>query len=108
MHDGAVVVTGTPEEVAQRVPARITFRVAGGSRALPDLPETLVRVEDGRVTIESRQLQADLTRLLRWADDQAVELAGLAARPASLEDVFLDVLARGGQPTVTSLESDWR
>jgi ABC-2 type transport system ATP-binding protein len=51
------------------------------------------------VTVESRHLQADLTRLLGWADEHAIELAGLAARPASLEDVFLDVLAdSGGSP----------
>ncbi|HWM09337.1 MAG TPA: ABC transporter ATP-binding protein [Solirubrobacteraceae bacterium] len=96
MHEGSIVVTGTPEEVMRRPPGRITFREPDDPRGLPDLPGTTVSVEAGRVTVESRQLQADLTRLLGWADEHAIELAGLAARPASLEDVFLDVLADSG------------
>jgi ABC-2 type transport system ATP-binding protein len=108
MHEGSIVVTGRPDEVAQRVPARITFRAPDASRELLKLPEAVVRVEDGRVTIESRRLQSDLTALLSWADEHALELAGLAARPASLEDVFLDVLARSGEGTLAPREEQWR
>jgi ABC-2 type transport system ATP-binding protein len=99
MHEGSIVVTGTPEAVVHRAPARITFRAPDGPRELPALPGANVRVVAGRVTVESRRLQADLTRLLSWADEHAIELAGLAARPASLEDVFLDVLGHGDPPT---------
>jgi len=102
MHEGSIVVTGTPEEVMQRPPARITFRAPDGPRELPELPGATVRVDAGRVTVQSRQLQADLTRLLSWADEHAIELAGLAARPASLEDVFLDVLSDFDEATATS------
>jgi ABC-2 type transport system ATP-binding protein len=87
MHEGSIVVAGTPEHVAHRVPTRITFRAPLASRELPEFPEAVVIADAGRVTIESQRLQADLARLLRWADDHAIELAGLAARPASLEDV---------------------
>jgi ABC-2 type transport system ATP-binding protein len=47
------------------------------------------------VRVESRRLQSDLTRLLDWANDNEIELASLAARPASLEDIFFDVVAGG-------------
>ena len=106
MHEGSIVVTGTPEEVMQRPPARITFRRPHGPLELPELPGTRVSVESGRVTIESRQLQTDLTRLLTWAEDRAIDLTGLAARPASLEDVFLGVLADADQPSGTT--EGWR
>jgi ABC-2 type transport system ATP-binding protein len=108
MHEGSIVVTGTPEEVVQGPPARITFRLPRGPLELPDLPGAGVGIEDGRVTVRSRQLQSDLTRLLRWADDHAIELVGLAARPASLEDVFLDVLAREDRAAATAEGTSWR
>jgi len=108
MHEGSIVVTGAPEEVVQRAPARITFRVPEASRPLPNLPEAEVTVEAGRVTVESWRLQADLTRLLSWADEHAVELSGLAARPASLEDIFFDVLADRGQASATPRQEPWR
>jgi ABC-2 type transport system ATP-binding protein len=91
MHEGRIVVCGRPDEVVERAPARITFRTPAA--ALPDLPGAEVRVDNGRVRIESRRLQADLTRLLGWAGDNQVELANLSARPASLEDIFFDVVA---------------
>jgi ABC-2 type transport system ATP-binding protein len=97
MYEGMMVVSGPPDEVVQRAPARITFRTpaAGG---LPELPGADVRVENGRVRIESRRLQADLTRLLGWADDSGIELVNLAARPASLDDIFFDVVAGRATP----------
>ncbi len=85
-------------------PARITFRAPASPAELPELPSADVSIEAGRVTVESRRLQADLSRLLRWADDHAIELAGLAARPASLEDVFLDVITNGDRATATPEE----
>jgi ABC-2 type transport system ATP-binding protein len=108
MHEGTIVVTGTPEEVVQSPPARITFRPPRGPLELPDLPGTVVSIEDGRVTVQTRQLQSDLTRLLSWADDHAIELVGLAARPASLEDVFLDVLAREDRAAAAAEGASWR
>jgi ABC-2 type transport system ATP-binding protein len=104
MHEGEIVVEGTPEEVVRRTPARITFRAPAGACELPELPGAAVGIEAGRVTVESRRLQADLSRLLRWADDHAIELGGLAARPASLEDVFLDVITNGDPATATPEE----
>jgi ABC-2 type transport system ATP-binding protein len=99
MHEGAIVVCGPPHEVVGRAPARITFRTPPAGE-LPELPGAEVRVENGRVRIESRRLQADLTRLLVWAGDNEIELANLAARPASLEDIFFDVVAGEARATL--------
>jgi ABC-2 type transport system ATP-binding protein len=76
------------------LPARISFRVPQGAPPLPDLPHASVTVDGDRVTYRSRQLQADLTQLLAWANSSRLALAELSARPASLEDVFLEIAAR--------------
>jgi ABC-2 type transport system ATP-binding protein len=98
MHQGTIVVSGRPDEVVQRSPARITFKTPAA--ALPELPGADLHVENGRVRVESRRLQADLTRLLGWANDNEIELANLAARPASLEDIFFDVVAGEAMPSL--------
>ncbi|MFV2111662.1 ABC transporter ATP-binding protein [Micromonospora sp. LOL_025] len=92
MRGGSIVATGAPEDVVRTLPARISFRLPA-TDALPDLPHAARLVEGDRVTYESRQLQTDLTRLLEWANAGDIRLASLSARPATLEDVFLDIAA---------------
>lgn len=48
--------------------------------------------------IRTGHLQAALTELLRWAHDSGVELEGIDARSGSLEEAFLDWLARSDEP----------
>ena len=83
MHEGEVVVAGTPEEVVRRTPARITFRTRTGAEEVPRLPGAALDVDADRVTIESRQLQADLGRLLRWAEVATCRRQGSALAPAA-------------------------
>ncbi|MER7420555.1 ABC transporter ATP-binding protein [Micromonospora peucetia] len=92
MRGGSIVATGAPEDVVRTLPARISFRLPA-TDVLPDLPHATRLVEGDRVTYASRQLQTDLTRLLEWADAGDIRLAALSARPATLEDVFLDIAA---------------
>ncbi|MEU4380139.1 ABC transporter ATP-binding protein [Micromonospora echinofusca] len=92
MRGGNIVATGAPEDVVRTLPARISFRLLG-TDVLPDLPHATRLVDGDRVVYESRQLQADLTRLLEWANAGDIRLAALSARPATLEDVFLDIAA---------------
>ncbi|HEX6327473.1 MAG TPA: hypothetical protein VFZ72_12960 [Jiangellaceae bacterium] len=55
------------------------------------MPHATVVVGEGRVTYQSSDLHADLTQLLRWANHIGLDLAGLTARAASLEDVLIDI-----------------
>ncbi|WP_037495314.1 ABC transporter ATP-binding protein [Solirubrobacter soli] len=90
MRDGAFAVHGTLGEVAAGLPSRIAFREV----ALP--PElAALRVEGrlGEVILETHDLQADLGRLLAWADREQVTLERLHARCGSLEDAFREVTA---------------
>ncbi|MEH1102639.1 ABC transporter ATP-binding protein [Micromonospora sp. CPCC 205561] len=92
MRGGNLVATGAPEDIVRTLPARITFRLPA-TEVPPELPHATRLVESDRVTYESRQLQGDLTRLLEWANAGDIQLAALSARPATLEDAFLDIAA---------------
>lgn len=99
MHSGRIVTTGSPDQVVQALPARITFRLPDGVPRLPELRGASVALEGPRVIYQSQQLQADLTDLLAWANSSRLVLADLSARPASLEDVFLDIADGDGKET---------
>ncbi|WP_030762848.1 ABC transporter ATP-binding protein [Streptomyces sp. NRRL F-2664] len=91
LHEGELVLSGTPAEVTATRPARIRFTLPAGVPAAR-LPLTLRAAASGqRVEIRTERLQADLTELLGWAREAGVELAGLDARSASLEEAFLEI-----------------
>ncbi|KIF75339.1 multidrug ABC transporter ATPase [Streptomyces sp. 150FB] len=97
MHQGRIVVEGTPAEVTAARPSRIRFVLPPGVEAarLPLSLRAAFSDEAGRrIEIRTRRLQHDLGELLRWAEESGVELAELDARSASLEEAFLDIAAR--------------
>ena len=92
MRDGRIAVAGSLGEVSARLPARIAFRAP----AVPLPPELAALSTDSRVgehVLETHALQADLTRLLDWANSHGLTLDRLHARGGSLEDAFMGVLA---------------
>ncbi|MFD5426279.1 ABC transporter ATP-binding protein [Streptomyces sp. NPDC127084] len=96
MHRGRIVATGTPEEVSASRPARIRFMLPEGVPA-GRLPLRLHAASEGRrVEIRTHRLQQCLGELLGWAAESEVELEGLDARSATLEEAFLDI-ARSGR-----------
>ncbi|MFD3656273.1 ABC transporter ATP-binding protein [Streptomyces sp. 24-1644] len=91
MHQGRIVSTGTIAEVTAERPARIRFTLPDGVTAAR-LPLNLRAAADGRrIDIRTVALQETLHELLRWARESDVELLGLDARSASLEEAFLDI-----------------
>jgi ABC-2 type transport system ATP-binding protein len=92
MREGEIAVYGTLGEVASRLPSRISFR-APDVALPPDLAALRVHGRLGDVVLETRELQADLGRLLGWADENRLALERLNARGGSLEDAFLEVVA---------------
>ncbi|WP_132992589.1 ABC transporter ATP-binding protein [Gordonia zhaorongruii] len=87
MHQGVIARTGTLREIVEGHPATIAFDHPGA--ALPHLPN--LETAGTRVTVTTHHLQEDLLTLLAWADRENLLLAGLTARAASLESVFLDL-----------------
>lgn len=100
MRDGRIVISGTPAEVTAVRPSRIRCTLPPGT-APSNLPPiagvssvSAAAVGSGPgqpVEIRTEQLQETLTELLLWAREQGVQLAGLDARSASLEEAFLAV-----------------
>ncbi|MGW6572681.1 ABC transporter ATP-binding protein [Streptomyces sp. NPDC054945] len=91
LHEGELVLSGSPAEVTATRPARIRFTLPSEVPAAR-LPLTLRAAAYGqRVEIRTERLQADLAELLDWARECDVELAGLDARSASLEEAFLEI-----------------
>ncbi|MFF0149485.1 ABC-2 type transport system ATP-binding protein [Amycolatopsis sulphurea] len=88
MHKGTFHREGTVSELTQTLPSTISFHLPTRAPALP-LPAT--REPDGKFLVETFSLQKDLHTLLRWAQDQAVELGDLQAGPTRLDDVFRSI-----------------
>ncbi|TDD07015.1 ABC transporter ATP-binding protein [Saccharopolyspora terrae] len=88
MHEGRIAVAGRLVDVLADHHACITF-TAAEDLGLPPLIGTATR-RDSRVDIRTPHLQQDLHALLTWADGR-VDLAGLRAQPASLEEIFQSV-----------------
>ena len=99
MHEGRIVRTGTPAEVAAWQPARISFELPEGSREpVPELAGTRASVTGRSVRLQTADLQRTLTALLQWANSRDLVLGALDARPASLEEAFHAVAASGSEP----------
>ncbi|MFF0450049.1 ABC transporter ATP-binding protein [Streptomyces sp. NPDC004609] len=91
MHRGAIVTSGTPAEVTASRPARIRFLLPAGV-PVGRLPLSLRAGADGRrIEIRTHRLQDSLEELLRWARESDLQLEGLDARSASLEEAFLEI-----------------
>jgi ABC-2 type transport system ATP-binding protein len=92
MRAGRIVTMGTPEQVVAERPSSIRFTLPAGM-TLDALPLTLqaATLQGRRVEIRTPQLQNALTDLLLWARHNGVELQGLHARTATLEEVFLEI-----------------
>ncbi|WP_433468574.1 ABC transporter ATP-binding protein [Spirillospora sp. CA-128828] len=105
MHRGRIEASGTVADVVAGYGDRVTFQLPERLQVaeLPDLhgARADITVDRGHAaasyTVESAGLQDGLYELLRWADREGVRLDGLAARSASLEDVFLRT-AEGATP----------
>jgi ABC-2 type transport system ATP-binding protein len=99
MHQGRIVRTGTPAQVAASQPARISFKLPGDAREpIPALAGTRASVTGRGVMLETADLQRTLTALLEWAKSRDLVLGALDARSTSLEQAFLTVAASSGEP----------
>ncbi|MEU7673720.1 ABC transporter ATP-binding protein [Micromonospora taraxaci] len=96
MHGGTLHQEGTVSELTRTLPAVIRFELAA---PVSTLPSQAVVGHDGKVVIETFELQNDLHALLRWAQEHAVELRDLQAGATRLDDVFRAI---SGTPAANS------
>ena len=93
---GEIVAQGTPQTLGdlQRSGAHISFTAPSGTActALPSaLGERAERHPDGRISLSSSTVVADLHSLSGWALAHGLELEDLEVRQPTLEDVYLDL-----------------
>jgi ABC-2 type transport system ATP-binding protein len=83
-----------------------TAHTGAAGASLPPLSGD-VSVTGRRLRVRTAHLQADLQRLLSWADSHRIDLAGLSASDASLADVFASVVRgdRGGRTPKETIRS---
>ncbi|MFD5098726.1 ABC transporter ATP-binding protein [Streptomyces albidochromogenes] len=96
LHEGRFAAQGRLDEVVARYPSRISFELPDGYHLgdLPPLGQLGVTGHEvtGRTTrLFTDRLQRTATGLLAWAQAAGVELRGLDARSASLEEAFLEI-----------------
>ena len=88
MHEGRFAAEGTLEELVATTSASISFRSHAHP---PQLPGTTVIAEGSQITIHTKDLQGDAYRVLNWAAEHGHALEQFSARPASLNQVFLNI-----------------
>lgn len=91
MHRGRIVREGTVADVVAGHASRIRATLPASAPAPPALHGEAVRSPEGHLEVTTTSLNEDLHTLLTWSRTAGVELAGLDARAASLESVFLEI-----------------
>jgi ABC-2 type transport system ATP-binding protein len=95
---GRIIELGAPSALIQRYFSEIAIEFQDGHGS-PDAYEHLpgvsqATVEDGRVTVYSRDVPQTMAALLGQESRQGQALQGLSVRSATLEDVFLKLTGR--------------
>lgn len=91
MDRGRIARFGTVAEITASYEARISMRPRPfDALALPQLTGR-TSVDDGRLTVRTTELQADLHRLLDWAARTGTVLDEIAAGPATLDEIFAEL-----------------
>ncbi|MER5862134.1 ABC transporter ATP-binding protein [Kitasatospora sp. NPDC002040] len=93
MDRGRLAAVGTVQQVLSGHATRITFPLPAGLSPdrLPSVLGELPTLTDGTVLYAASRTAPALAALHTWAAEQGVELDGIEARNASLEDVFLQL-----------------
>jgi ABC-2 type transport system ATP-binding protein len=94
LREGRIVALGVPGELGpQDGRTVISFRPPEGVPldTLPALDDARLNREGALIRLDTGHPQRTLLRLLAWADERGLELAGLEVRRPTLEDTFLEL-----------------
>ncbi len=97
MDHGKLLALDEPEHLIHNLEQRdaVEFAANGDSSAFGTLPGVEeMNVEDGRVTLYTRQLETTLTAVFEYARNRGMGIEDFHVRNASLEDVFLQLTGR--------------
>ncbi|BAU95329.1 ABC transporter ATP-binding protein [Corynebacterium suranareeae] len=95
MDSGEIAVAGTLEELAAREKSIISFVLSGSQVDLPRLGGAEIIRElisdNAHIRISTSHLQEHTLELLSWASASGIVLENFAAKPATLESVFMEI-----------------
>jgi ABC-2 type transport system ATP-binding protein len=99
--EGRIIAMGTPEEVQARTvgTSHIEIRVSpsipeGRAPALNDADRLNVSADRRNVTVSARHPARALVELVKWVDQEGLELTDVQLRRPSLEDVFIELTGK--------------
>jgi ABC-2 type transport system ATP-binding protein len=106
---GKVVSLGTPASLKGNGGRNMRFELTLEPRAaVPEFPEFILNTTVTGRRLIGRMGESDIPAVVQWArslkDDGIVEEYSVG--PASLEDVYLKVVGRGGAPEIAAKEAD--
>ncbi|SJM44529.1 Methionine ABC transporter ATP-binding protein [Corynebacterium glutamicum] len=90
MNAGEIAVEGTLEELVTREKSLISF-VLPAEVELPILVGAEIVRDNNHVRIATSTLQQHTLEVLNWANEAGVHLENFAAKPATLESVFMEL-----------------
>lgn len=100
---GHLIAEGTPAELIAGISGTVVSFMLPESVAVAEAEATLGQVLDTAVRLSGRLVEATVDqptavvhRATGWAMEQGIELEGLSVKRASLEDVYLELVERGG------------
>jgi ABC-2 type transport system ATP-binding protein len=99
--EGRIIAMGTPEEVQARTvgTSHIEIRVSpplaeGRTPVLNDADHLKVSADRRDVTVSARHPARTLVELIKWVDQEGLELIDVQLRRPSLEDVFIELTGK--------------
>jgi ABC-2 type transport system ATP-binding protein len=97
LRSGKIVGDGTVSGLKMRSerPTKVTFRLGRDTpeRVLQELLGVEITTSDTRCLFSTQDVQSDLKRLLDWAAEEDIPLAGLEAIGPTLDDLVEDLVA---------------
>jgi len=99
--EGRIIAIGTPREIQERAVASSTIEIECAQpldgAALPAWPEAeRVVVDDRRthIAVTSRRPARVVVEMVKWLDEEGIELADIRIRRPSLEDAFIELTGK--------------
>jgi ABC-2 type transport system ATP-binding protein len=101
MDEGKIIAIGTPRELQQKSRSQscieITCGQAFNGHALPDWPDAVSSMieDDGRsLTVHSNRPARTLVEIIKWLDQQGMQLEDVHLKRPTLEDVFVELTGK--------------
>jgi ABC-2 type transport system ATP-binding protein len=99
--EGRIIAMGTPAEVqartlgASRIEVRVAPALAGrGAPALQEADHATISPDGETVIVAARHPARALVELVKWIDQQGLELTDVQLKRPSLEDVFIELTGK--------------